>query len=53
MLHAASDSLSIHLCRFVQYALASAVGERALSHEEDSPRFGSAASELIEKEGLR
>ncbi len=45
--------LEISLSHSKEYALASVVGERALSHEEDSPRFGSAASELIEKEGLR
>ena len=45
--------LEISLSHSKEYALASVVGERALSYEEDSPRFGSAASELIEKEGLR
>ena len=45
--------LEISLSHSKEYALASVVGERALSVEEDSPRFGSAATELIEREGLR
>ena len=45
--------LDISLSHSKEYALASVVGERALSAEEDSPRFGSAATELIEREGLR
>ena len=45
--------LEISLSHSKEYALASVVGERALSAEEDSPRFGSAATELIEREGLR
>jgi len=45
--------LEISLSHSKEYAIASVVGERALSHEEDMPRFGMAANKLIQKEGLR
>ena len=36
-----------------EYAIASAVGERALTAEEDTPRKGENARRLVEEEGLR
>lgn len=45
--------LEISLTHSRQFAVASVVGERALSAPEDTPRFGAAATALIEAEGLR
>ncbi len=45
--------LEISLTHSRQFAIASVVGERALMAQEDTPRFGDAASRLIAEEGLR
>lgn len=45
--------LEISLTHSKEYAIASVVGERALTAEEDTPRRGESALRLIEEEGLR
>ena len=45
--------LDISLTHSREYAMASAVGERALSEAEDTPRLGEAALRLVREEGLR
>lgn len=45
--------LEISLTHSKEYAIASVVGERALTAEEDTPRRGESALRLIEQEGLR
>ncbi len=45
--------LEISLTHSKQYAMASVVGERALSEAEDTPRRGEAAQRLVHEEGLR
>lgn len=45
--------LEVSLTHSKQYAIASVVGERALTEIEDTPRFGESALEMIALEGLR
>lgn len=45
--------LEISLTHSRRYAIASVVGERALTAAEDTPRRGDAARRLIEEQGLR
>ena len=45
--------LDISLTHSREFAMASVVGERALSEAEDTPRLGEAARRLIREEGLR
>ncbi len=45
--------LDVSLTHSREYAMASAVGERALSEAEDTPRLGEAALRLVREEGLR
>lgn len=45
--------LEISLTHSKEYAIASVVGERALTEIEDTPRRGDAALRLIAEEGLR
>lgn len=45
--------LEISLTHSREYAIASVVGERALTATEDTPRRGESALRLIEQEGLR
>lgn len=45
--------LEISLTHSKLYAIASVVGERALTELEDTPRFGESALALIASEGLR
>lgn len=45
--------LEISLTHSREYAIASVVGERALTESEDTPRKGESALRLIREEGLR
>lgn len=45
--------LEISLTHSKQYAIASVVGERAMTEAEDRPRLGEAAIRLVDEEGLR
>lgn len=45
--------LEISLTHSNEFAIASVVGERALTDEEDRPRRGDSALKLIDEEGLR
>lgn len=45
--------LEISLTHSKLYAIASVVGERALTEMEDTPRKGDSALRLIEEQGLR
>ena len=45
--------LDISLTHSKEFAMASVVGERALSEAEDTPRMGEAAQRLVREEGLR
>ena len=45
--------LDISLTHSKEFAMASVVGERALSEAEDMPRIGEAAQRLVHEEGLR
>ncbi len=45
--------LEVSLTHSKEYAIASVVGERALSELEDTPRRGESALRLIREEGLR
>jgi holo-[acyl-carrier protein] synthase len=51
--HIELRGLEISLTHSKEYAIASVVGERAMTQEEDSPRLGEAAIRLVEEEGLR
>jgi len=51
--HLELRGLEISLTHSKQYAMASVVGERALSDAEDTPRRGEAAQRLVREEGLR
>ena len=51
--HIELRGLEISLTHSKQYAMASVVGERALSEAEDTPRRGEAAQRLVREEGLR
>ncbi|MFN8506444.1 MAG: holo-ACP synthase [Dehalococcoidia bacterium] len=51
--HIQLRGLEISLTHSKEYAIASAVGERALTAEEDTPRKGDNARRLVEEEGLR
>lgn len=45
--------LEVSLTHSKEYAIAMVVGERALTENEDTPRRGEAALQLIREEGLR
>ncbi len=45
--------LDISLTHSKEFAMASVVGERALTEAEDTPRMGEAAQRLVREEGLR
>jgi holo-[acyl-carrier protein] synthase len=45
--------LEISLTHSKEYAIASVVGERALTESEDTPRWGESALRLIREKGLR
>ncbi len=45
--------LDISLTHSKEFAIASVVGERALTEAEDMPRMGEAAQRLVREEGLR
>jgi len=45
--------LEISLTHSKEYAIASVVGERALTESEDTPRKGESALRLVREEGLR
>ena len=45
--------LEISMTHSRDYAIASVVGERALTAEEDTPRKGESAQRLVREEGLR
>ena len=45
--------LDISLTHSKEFAMASVVGERALTEVEDTPRMGEAAQRLVREEGLR
>ncbi len=45
--------LDISLTHSKEFAMASVVGERALTEAEDMPRMGEAAQRLVREEGLR
>lgn len=45
--------LDISLTHSKEFAMASVVGERALTEAEDMPRIGEAAQRLVREEGLR
>jgi holo-[acyl-carrier protein] synthase len=45
--------LDISLTHSKEFAMASVVGERALSEAEDTPRMGERAQRLVREEGLR
>jgi len=51
--HIELRGLEISLTHSKEYAIASVVGERALTETEDTPRRGDAALRLIAEEGLR
>jgi holo-[acyl-carrier protein] synthase len=51
--HIELRGLEISLTHSKEYAIASVVGERALTEAEDTPRRGDAALRLIADEGLR
>ena len=47
------EGLEVSLTHTKEYAMASVVGERALSESEDTPRLGEAAQRMVREEGLR
>ncbi|MCA9824673.1 MAG: holo-ACP synthase [Dehalococcoidia bacterium] len=51
--HIELRGLEISLTHSREYAIASVVGERALTEEEDYPRRGESAQRLVREEGLR
>ncbi len=51
--HIELRGLEISLTHSKEYAIASVVGERAMTESEDQPRFGEAAIRLVDEEGLR
>ena len=51
--HIEMRGLEISLTHSKELAMASVVGERALSEAEDTPRMGEAAQRLVREKGLR